>query len=134
MPLLLVALVVVPLVEIYVLIQVGQTIGAPWTIALLVVMSLLGGYLLRREGRRAWAAFRAATGRGSVPAKEVVDGALIVFGGALMLTPGFATDVVGLLCVLPPTRVLLRGRLTAYATRKLLGGPRRPGSGRVVDH
>ncbi len=133
MPLLLAALVVVPLVEIYVLIQVGQVIGAGWTVGLLVLDSLIGGYLLRREGRRTWTAFRAATGRGSVPTAEVVDGALVVFGGALMLTPGFVTDAVGLLCVVPPTRVLLRRRLTAYAARRVLGGRRRPGSGRVVD-
>ena len=117
--LLVVALVVVPLVEIYVLVQVGQVIGALPTIALLVVMSLLGAWLLRREGARTWQAFRAAMGSGRVPAKEVADGALVIFGGALLLTPGFATDLFGLLCVLPPTRAVLRRTITGLVRRRL---------------
>ena len=135
MPLLLVvALIVVPVVELYVIIQVGQGIGVVPTLVLLVAMSLLGGYLLRREGRRTWSAFRDASARGAVPAAEVADGALVLLGGALMLTPGFLTDVVGLACVLPPSRRVLRRSLTSYATRRLLSG-RRPGpGGRVVDH
>ena len=117
--LLVLALVVVPLVEIYVLVQVGQLIGALPTVALLLVMSLLGAWLLRREGARTWAAFRRALGSGRVPAQEVADGALVVFGGALLLTPGFATDVFGLLCVLPPTRAVLRRLLTGVVARRL---------------
>lgn len=133
--LLVVALVVVPLVELYLLIQVGQVVGAAWTIALLVLVSVLGGYLLRREGRRTWTAFRAASARGTVPAAEVADGALVLLGGALMLTPGFLTDVVGLACVLPPSRRLLRRSLTSFAARRLLGRhPGRRPPGRVVDH
>ena len=117
--LLVVALVVVPLVEIYLLVQVGQVIGALPTIALLLALSLLGGYLLRREGARTWRAFRAAVQSGRVPAREVADGALVIFGGALLLTPGFATDAFGLLCVLPPTRAGLRRMLTGVVTRRL---------------
>ena len=102
MPALLVAaLVLVPIVEIYVLLQVGQLLGVLPTVVLLVVMSLLGAYLLRREGARTWRAFRTALGSGRLPAAEVADGALVILGGALLLTPGFATDVFGLLCVLP---------------------------------
>jgi UPF0716 protein FxsA len=118
-PLLVLALVVVPLVEVYVLVQVGQAIGALPTVALLVVMSLLGGYLLKREGARTWSAFRAALAGGRLPATEVADGALVILGGALLLTPGFATDLFGLLCVLPGTRGLLRRVLTGYVTRRL---------------
>ena len=133
--LLAVALVVVPLVELYLLIQVGQVIGAGWTIALLVVVSLLGAALLRREGARTWRAFHAATVSGRVPAREVADGALVLFGGALLLTPGFATDVLGLLCVLPPTRAVLRRSLLSLVTRRLLAaasrGPRPGGNGRT---
>ncbi|MCW2679548.1 MAG: FxsA family protein [Frankiales bacterium] len=137
--LLVVALVVVPLVEIYVLVQVGQVIGALPTIALLLVMSLLGAYLLRREGARTWRAFRTALQSGRVPAKEVADGALVILGGALLLTPGFATDFFGLACVLPPSRAVLRRMLTGVVAKRLgvgglLGGMaadrlRRPGRG-----
>ena len=120
MPLLIVVLlVVVPLVEVYVLVQVGQSIGALPTIALLVAMSLLGAYLLRREGARTWKAFRGALGTGKVPTREVVDGGLVIFGGALLLTPGFATDVFGLLCILPPTRAALRRVLLGVLRRRL---------------
>lgn len=144
--LLLIALLVVPLVEIYLLVQVGQVIGALPTIALLVVMSLLGAWLLRREGTKTWRAFRTAMGSGRVPAKEVADGALVIFGGALLLTPGFATDLFGLACVLPPSRAVLRGLLTGLVARRLgvpgmVGGlaadhlrqRTRPAPGRVVD-
>ena len=117
--LLVVALVVVPLVEIYVLIQVGQTIGALPTVLLLVAMSVLGAWLLKREGRRTWTAFRTALSSGRVPAAEVADGGLVIFGGALLLTPGFATDLFGLACVLPPTRAVLRRVLTGFVTRRL---------------
>lgn len=141
--LLVVALVVVPLVEIYLLVQVGQVIGPLPTILLLLAMSLLGAYLLRREGSRTWRAFRAAMGSGRVPAREVADGALVIFGGALLLTPGFATDLLGLACVLPVTRGPLRKVLTRVVTARLgvagmVGGlaaerMRRPRTGGVVD-
>jgi UPF0716 protein FxsA len=113
------ALVVVPLVEIYLLIQVGQVLGALPTVALLVTMSVIGGVLLKREGTRTWRAFRTALHAGRVPATEVADGALVIFGGALLLTPGFATDVVGLLCVLPGSRVVVRRVLVGLVARRL---------------
>ena len=120
MPALLVLLLlVVPLVEIYLLVQVGQVIGALPTIALLVVMSVLGAWLLRREGARTWTAFRSALSAGRVPAREVADGALVVLGGALLLTPGFATDVVGLAFVLPVSRSFFRRLLTGVVARRL---------------
>ena len=127
--LLLLALVVVPIAELYVIIQVGQQIGALPTVVLLVVVSVLGTVLLRREGARTWRAFQAATSAGRVPAREVVDGALVVLGGALLLTPGFLSDVVGLLLVLPPTRALLRGSLTSWALRRMVPPTARGGQG-----
>ena len=108
MPVLLVVLfVVVPIVELAVIIQVGQAIGVLPTVALLIVDSVVGSWLLRREGRAAWARFRGALDAARIPSNEVVDGALVLFGGALMLTPGFLSDVLGLLLILPPTRALV---------------------------
>ena len=135
MPLLLLLLfVVVPIVEIYVIVQVGQAIGVLPTIALLVADAVLGTWLFRREGRKAWEALRQAIGEHRVPAKEVADGALIVLGGALMLAPGFVTDGVGLLCVFPPTRVFLRRALTGVVARRLLVPPAGSGRRRRGDH
>jgi UPF0716 protein FxsA len=129
-----VAFVVVPLVEIYVLIQVGQVIGAWWTIALLVADGLLGSWLIKREGARSWESLNTALANGSMPARELADGALILVGGTLMLTPGFVTDLVGMVLILPFTRPVARRMLTRVVARRLLvvGVPpnaRRPGPG-----
>ena len=115
----------VPLLEIYVIIQVGQVIGPWWTILLLVLDSLLGAWLIRREGGRAWTAFTTALSSGRMPAREIADGALILVGGTLMLTPGFVTDVVALFLILPFTRPLARGVLTTWVDPAAGGGHRR---------
>jgi UPF0716 protein FxsA len=127
---LLVALfVVVPLVELYVLIQVGQIIGVWWTLVLLVADSVLGGMLMRSQGRAAWRRFNEALAAGRVPAREAFDGVLVVLGGALLLAPGFVTDVVGALLLLPPTRAAIRRVLVRrFAAR--VGGPGSGGRGR----
>lgn len=106
--LLLLVFVLVPILEIYVIIQVGQAIGALWTIALLILDSILGSMLMRSQGRAAWRRFQVALSEGRVPAREVIDGVLVIFGGAFLLTPGFCSDVFGLLFLLPPTRALIR--------------------------
>ena len=106
--LLLIALLVVPLAEIYVLIQVGQVIGPWWTIALLIAASILGSWLIRREGRLAWQALNMSLAAGRLPDREVLDAGLILVGGALMLAPGFLTDVAGFAWVLPFTRPFVR--------------------------
>lgn len=118
--LLFVALVVVPLAEIWVLIQVGQVIGVWWTIALLIADSILGSWLIKREGTRAWAALSTTLASGRMPARELADGALIVAGGTLMLSPGFVTDTMGLLLILPWTRPAARKLLTRVMSRKML--------------
>lgn len=120
--LLLVAFVLVPLVEIYVIIQVGQVIGAWWTIALLVADSVFGTWLVKHEWSRAWLGLRTALAEGRMPAKELADGALIVVGGTLMLTPGFVSDIAGVLCILPLTRPLGRRVLARIITRRLVTG------------
>jgi UPF0716 protein FxsA len=121
--------VVVPLAEIYLIVQVGQAIGAWWTILILVADSLLGAALLKREGSSAWRALRDAIASYRMPARELADGALVLVGGTLLLTPGFITDVFGFFCILPFTRPVARRALTALITRKYLGGPPGPSSG-----
>jgi UPF0716 protein FxsA len=108
MALLVLLFIVVPIAEIYVIIKVGQAIGALWTILLLIADSLIGARLLSWQGRTAWRRFREALAAGRMPHNEILDGVMIVVGGTLLLTPGFITDVVGLLLLLPPTRALIR--------------------------
>jgi UPF0716 protein FxsA len=123
----------VPIVEIYVIIQVGQAIGALWTIALLVADSILGSVLMRSQGRAAWRRFNEAIAVGRIPAREVFDGVLVIFGGALLLTPGFVTDVFGAAFLLPPTRAVIRRLLLRrYAGRFTVSRPPRT-SGYDVD-
>lgn len=124
-----VAFIGVPLLEIYVLVQVGQVIGAGWTILLLIVASVLGTWLIRREGGRAWRALTEALQTGRMPARELADGALILIGGTLMLAPGFVTDAVGVLLILPFTRPIARRLLTGVVARRLLGSGSVPGPG-----
>jgi len=117
--------VVVPVVEIYILIQIGQTIGPWWTVLLLVAGGFAGSFLVKREGGRAWRALQQSLSARRMPARELADGALILIGGTLLLTPGFVTDFVGLFCILPPTRPLARRALIGLVTRRLAaaGGP-----------
>ena len=127
MPLLLVLLfIVVPIVELFVIIQVGEAIGVLPTIALLIADSVLGSMLMRSQGRAAWRRFNAAIRDGRIPHREVLDGVLVIFGGALLLTPGFVTDVLGIVLLLPPSRALVRGvvgrRLVPRMVASGLGG------------
>jgi UPF0716 protein FxsA len=138
--LLVAAFVIVPIVEIYVIIQVGQAIGAWWTILLLIADSIFGSWLIAHEGRRAWQALTVALSSGRMPSRELADGALILIGGTLMLSPGFVTDAVGILLILPFTRPFARAALTRVVARRLLTATRPgPGShgpvvqGEVVD-
>ncbi len=119
--------IVLPVVEIYILIQIGQAIGAWWTILLLVADGFLGSWLMKREGRRAWAALRDAIDSRRMPARELADGALILVGGTLLLTPGFVSDVFGLFCILPFTRPVARSALSRFIARRFLEGPGAPG-------
>jgi UPF0716 protein FxsA len=115
--LLILVFIVLPIAELYVIIQVGQAIGILPTIALLLVDGFLGAALARSQGRLAWRRFNEALAAGRVPAKEVYDGAAIIFGGALLLSPGFITDFLGVFLLLPPTRGLLRRTLVGTARR-----------------
>lgn len=118
--LLLAAFVIVPILEIYVIIRVGQVIGAWWTIVLLIADSIFGAWLVKREGRRAWRALTSTIQSGRMPSTELADAALILVGGTLMMSPGFVTDVFGIVLILPFTRPLARVVLTRYLARRLL--------------
>ena len=135
LPLLVVLFVIVPIIELFVIIQIGQQIGVWWTIALLIADSILGAVLMRSQGRSAWRRFNETLQRGRPPAREVLDGVLVIFGGALLLTPGFVTDFFGIFLLLPPTRAVVRavlvrrfaGRMVASAvSMRGAGGPGRP--------
>ncbi len=117
---LVVIFIVVPIVELWVILEVGGLIGVPPTLALLLAMSLLGATLLRRQGRDAWRRFNLALAERRFPGREVADGLMITIGGALLLTPGFVTDGVGLLLLLPPTRAIARRLLSTWVGRRLV--------------
>ncbi len=117
LPVLLVLFIAVPIVELAVILQVGSLIGFWPTVGLLIADSILGSVLMRSQGRAAWRNFNAALGSGRPPAREVLDGVLVIFGGALLLTPGFVTDIVGLLLLLPPTRAVVRRVLVRRLAR-----------------
>jgi UPF0716 protein FxsA len=118
--LLLLLFIVVPIAELYVIIQVGQEIGVLWTIAILIADSVLGTLLMRSQGRAAWRRFNTTLQAGRPPAREVLDGVLVIFGGALLLTPGFLTDIFGLVLLLPPSRAVVRRILVhRYADRMI---------------
>jgi UPF0716 protein FxsA len=126
LPILLLVFIVVPIAELAVIIQVGQEIGVWWTIAILVADSILGSLLMRSQGRAAWRRFNDAAGAGRVPAREVLDGVLVIFGGAFLLTPGFITDIFGLIFLIPPTRALVRHVLVKrFADRMIVAAQTR---------
>src|SRR6476646_8970183 len=134
---LIILFIVVPIAELYVIVQVGQAIGIWPTLALLLADALLGSFLLKHQGRGAWRRFNEALAQRRFPGKEVVDGLLIVVGGTLLLAPGFITDIFGLILLIPPTRAIVRALLKRFTTGRFLvvgmpaggqfGGPRRPG-------
>jgi UPF0716 protein FxsA len=117
---LVIVFIAVPIAELYVIIQIGQEIGIPATIALLILDSVLGAALMRSQSRAAWMRFNRALAEGRVPGREVIDGTLVIFGGALLLTPGFLSDILGLILLLPPTRAIVRRVLVARVGGRLM--------------
>ena len=111
---LIVLFIVVPIAELYVIIQVGELIGIWPTLALLLLDAIGGSLLLKHQGRGAWRRFNEALAQRRFPGREVVDGVLIVIGGTLLITPGFLTDIVGLFFLIPPTRALARKVLRRF--------------------
>ena len=124
MPLWALALVflLVPVAELYVIYKVGDAIGVLPTFLLLALDSVLGSLLLRAQGRAVWRRFNETMAAGRIPHREVIDGVLVIFGGAFLLTPGFLTDIVGLLLLLPPTRSLFRRIAVRRLGRRVAAG------------
>lgn len=118
LPLFFLLFVGMPILEIYVILQVGGAIGILPTVGLLVVDSLVGAWLMRSQGRLVWRRFTQALEEGRPPAREVLDGALVIVGGALGLAPGFVTDAFGLFLIAPPTRAIVRRALVARLARR----------------
>lgn len=132
------ALIGTTLLEVYVVVQIGHAIGLLPMLSLMVADAVIGSVLMRREGRATCRRLTATLGERRVPAREVLDGALILVGGAFLITPGFVTDLFGALLLLAPTRTVIRRRLEAHLRRRLLagvtsawlgGGRRRPAGG-----
>lgn len=121
----LVGLLLLPVLEIVVIVAVGHWIGAWPTFLLLVATSLLGAWLIRREGGRAWRELQQAVRSGRMPAREIADGVVVIAGGSLLVIPGFVTDVLGLVLVLPFTRPVARSMLAAVISRRLLAQTQR---------
>ena len=135
--LLVIVFILVPIAELYVILQVGDAIGAVPTILILIADSLLGSWLLRSQGRTVWRQFNETMAEGRIPHRELLDGVAVIFGGAFLITPGFITDFVGLLLLLPPTRAAIRGFVTRRVGKRfwVLGAARRrrPRGGDPVD-
>src|SRR5437764_8400517 len=122
--------ILVPIAELYVILKVGDWIGWLPTLVVLAADSILGSVLMRSQGRRVWRRFQAAMQAGRMPHREVLDGVLIIFGGAFLITPGFLTDIIGLFLLLPPTRAVVRRVIVRGAGRRfavyITGAGRRP--------
>lgn len=126
----------IPLAELALIVWIGGEIGLLWTVLILVADAVAGSLLVRWQGRAAWRNFSAALQAGRPPAREVIDGALVLVGGALLLTPGFLTDVLGLALLLPPSRAVARRLLARRLAVRMVAAmtrPRRPATGPAYD-
>jgi UPF0716 protein FxsA len=139
--LLLIVFILVPLAEIYVILQVAELLGggiqgAALTVVLLAVDSMIGALLLRSQGKAVWRRFNAVLSEGRVPHREIVDGVLVIVGGALLLTPGFLSDILGVLLLVPPTRAVVRRVVVRRVTRRAAASAssRRPGQPSPADY
>ena len=134
--------IIVPLVELYLIIEVGSLIGALWTVFLVLLTAVIGVSLLRIQGFNTLNRARQNMEKGTLPAMEMMEGIMLAVGGALLITPGFITDTLGFLCLIPATRRLMIAYLVRRATihaqgfQTRSGGPRPPGQhphGRTIE-
>jgi len=118
--------IVLPFIELSLLLEIGSKIGGLNTIGIVVATGILGGYLAKREGLLVWRRFQAKLAMGGLPGDEIFDGVIVLASGALLITPGVITDFVGLLGLLPPTRMLikqqLRKRVTVHTNLSMSSG------------
>ena len=114
--------ILLPIVELAILIQVGQVIGVAWTLAIVVATGFLGATLARRQGLRAWLAIQTELQQGRAPAGALVDGLLILIGGIVLLTPGILTDLFGFALLLPGTRNAFKRTLRRRFERAIQRG------------
>jgi UPF0716 protein FxsA len=113
---------IVPIIEIYLLIKVGSLIGGLPTVAILLLISLLGAYLVRSQGFRIVTQIREELARGRLPAAQLMDGALVFIGGVLLMTPGFFTDFLGIFFLIPVTRNVIKMWLGLWLQARLSKG------------
>ncbi len=124
----------VPLVELYVIVETARSIGTLETIGLLIVVSVVGAWMVKAQGLAVLWRVRSKLAEGLMPGRELVDGALVLLAGALMLTPGFVTDAVGLLLLFPPTRMAIRPLvIRRFRHRVTYIGPQGPQPGTIHD-
>lgn len=132
---LLILFILVPFIEIYLLIEIGAVIGAPWTIFCVVLTAVIGAWLVRLQGLAALTRFRAGVDSGALPAMELIEGVFLLLAGALLLTPGFFTDAVGFLFLTPPLRRALIRHLLARGVIRAAGAGGRgsDGQGHTIE-
>jgi UPF0716 protein FxsA len=134
-PLIAIFFLLVPIVEIYLLIQVGQVIGAGWTILLVVLTAVIGVWLLRIQGLSTLTRVQRRLQENELPAREILEGVALVVAGAFLLTPGFFTDALGFLLLFPPTRIWLVSMMASrmVVSASMQGEARQRQSGDVID-
>lgn len=118
---------VVPIAELTIIVTVARQVGVFETMGILVLVSILGSVLAKRQGMEVWSRFRAALARGEIPSGEIIDGFLVLLGAALLLTPGFLTDILGIVLLLPPSRRVVKAGVRSAARRRIAA---RAGRGR----
>jgi UPF0716 protein FxsA len=114
--------IVVPLMEILLLIEIGSRIGTLNTISIIILTGILGGYMMRQQGFAILANIRVDLSQGRMPTGELINGALVLVGGIVLLTPGFFTDAVGFVLLIPPTREFVRRKIQLLIQRKIDSG------------
>lgn len=126
------ALIGMTMLELYVVIQIGHAIGLLPTLALMVADAIVGSILMRSQGRAVWRRFNEALASRRLPAREVLDGALVIAGGAFLITPGFVTDIFGAFLLIPPTRAIARRGIVRHLSGRVLGGIAAPWARRAA--